>query len=88
MSETLPAEIPPEQPITAEESATGSTETDSAIGDDISTYTDSLRSSLLESLKENGRGYHKCQYSPMFSTFWRWQYVSSLQCAEKAVANI
>lgn len=32
---------------------------DSSFGDNGSTYTETLRSSLLESLKENGRGYHK-----------------------------
>lgn len=32
---------------------------DSTLGDDESTYTESLRSSLLHSVKENGRGYHK-----------------------------
>jgi SAM-dependent methyltransferase len=34
-------------------------DTESALGEDESTYTQSLRSSLLESLRENGRGYHK-----------------------------
>lgn len=34
-------------------------EQDSALGDDQSTYTESLRSSLLLSVSENGRGYHK-----------------------------
>ena len=34
-------------------------DTDSALGDDISAYTQSLRSSLLESVRENGRGYHR-----------------------------
>lgn len=32
---------------------------DSALGDDQSSLTQSLRSSLLESVKENGRGYHR-----------------------------
>jgi len=32
---------------------------DSAIGSDESTYTETLRSSLLDSVKENGRSYHK-----------------------------
>lgn len=32
---------------------------DSALGDDRSSLTQSLRSSLLESVKENGRGYHR-----------------------------
>lgn len=32
---------------------------DSAFGEGSSTYTETLRSSLLESLQENGRGYHK-----------------------------
>ena len=32
---------------------------DSALGEDPSTYTDSLKSTLLESVVENGRGYHK-----------------------------
>ncbi|KAF2758956.1 putative methyltransferase [Pseudovirgaria hyperparasitica] len=37
-------------------------ESDSALGDDVSTtYTESLRSSILESVEENGRGYHKYQ---------------------------
>jgi hypothetical protein len=31
---------------------------DSALGSDMSTYTETLRSSLLESVKENGRDYH------------------------------
>lgn len=30
-----------------------------SVGDDESTYTQSLRSTLLESVSENGRGYHK-----------------------------
>lgn len=32
---------------------------DSGVDDDASTYTESLRSTLLESVSENGRGYHK-----------------------------
>ena len=32
---------------------------DSALGSDESTYTETLRSSLLDSVKENGRSYHK-----------------------------
>lgn len=32
---------------------------DGALGSDISTYTQTLRSSLLESVKEHGRSYHK-----------------------------
>ena len=32
---------------------------DSAIGDSEGSTTQSIRSSLLDSLKENGRGYHK-----------------------------
>lgn len=32
---------------------------DSAIGDNHSAYTQSLRSSLLESVRENGRSYHR-----------------------------
>lgn len=32
---------------------------DSALGSDESTYTQTLRSSLLDSVKENGRSYHK-----------------------------
>ena len=32
---------------------------DSALGSDISTYTETLRSSIHESVKENGRTYHK-----------------------------
>lgn len=32
---------------------------DSTFSEDESTYTETLRSSLLESLRENGRGYHK-----------------------------
>jgi len=32
---------------------------DSALGEDQSTYTQSLRSSLQQSVNENGRGYHK-----------------------------
>jgi len=32
---------------------------DSALGSDESTLTESLRSSLLESVRENGRGYHR-----------------------------
>lgn len=35
-----------------------SSEVDSAVGDDLSSYTQSLRSSLLEGVKENGRQYH------------------------------
>ncbi|KIY02246.1 uncharacterized protein Z520_02384 [Fonsecaea multimorphosa CBS 102226] len=34
-------------------------EVDSALGDDLSTYTLSLRSSLLQGVQENGRVYHK-----------------------------
>lgn len=34
-------------------------EHDSTLGDDQSTFTESLRSTLLESVAENGRGYHK-----------------------------
>lgn len=34
-------------------------EEDSTLGDDQSTYTESLRSTLLVSVAENGRGYHK-----------------------------
>ena len=33
-------------------------ETDSAVGDDISTYTQSLQSSVVKGLKEHGRQYH------------------------------
>jgi SAM-dependent methyltransferase len=36
-------------------------ETDSALGDDISTYTESVRSSLFRSVYENGRLYHRYQ---------------------------
>lgn len=36
-----------------------SDEHDSTLGDEQSTYTESLRSSLLASVNENGRGYHK-----------------------------
>ncbi|KAK5084926.1 hypothetical protein LTR24_007414 [Lithohypha guttulata] len=32
---------------------------DSAIGSDVSVYTETLRSSLLESIRENGRSYHR-----------------------------
>ena len=32
---------------------------DSAVGSDQSTYTETLRSSLLQSVRENGRSYHK-----------------------------
>lgn len=32
---------------------------DAAIGDDQSSFTASLRSSLYDSVKENGRGYHR-----------------------------
>ena len=32
---------------------------DSALGSDESTYTETLRSSLLDSVDENGRSYHK-----------------------------
>ena len=39
--------------------ADSASETDSALGEDQSTYTASLRSSLLQSVSENGRGYHK-----------------------------
>lgn len=42
-------------PIEADHSA----EYDSTLGEDESTYTASLKSSLLESVNENGRGYHK-----------------------------
>jgi SAM-dependent methyltransferase len=34
-------------------------DTDSALGDDLSSYTASLKSSLLQSVRENGRGYHR-----------------------------
>ena len=34
-------------------------ENDSALGDDVSTYTETLRSSLLQNVSENGREYHK-----------------------------
>ncbi len=36
-----------------------SSDVDSTLGEDQSTYTTSLRSSLLQSVSENGRGYHK-----------------------------
>ena len=36
-----------------------SADADSTIGDDESTLTQSLRSSLLQSVEENGRGYHR-----------------------------
>lgn len=45
------------EPIEAE-----SYDSDSALGDDLSsTYTESLRSSIFESVLENGRGYHRYQ---------------------------
>ncbi|ETN39249.1 uncharacterized protein HMPREF1541_05472 [Cyphellophora europaea CBS 101466] len=34
-------------------------EVDSTLGEDATTLTESLRSSLLESVRENGRGYHR-----------------------------
>ncbi|EXJ53420.1 uncharacterized protein A1O5_13354 [Cladophialophora psammophila CBS 110553] len=34
-------------------------EVDSALGDDLSTYTHSLASSLIQSVQENGRAYHR-----------------------------
>lgn len=34
-------------------------ELDSALGDDLSAYTQSVKSSLFQSVQENGRGYHK-----------------------------
>lgn len=49
------AEVPVAQAVQPDDSA----ESDSAIGSDSSTYTETLRSSLLEALQENGRGYHK-----------------------------
>jgi len=33
--------------------------TDSALGDDLSTYTETVRSTLFESVEENGRAYHR-----------------------------
>ncbi|KIW65415.1 hypothetical protein PV04_07678 [Phialophora macrospora] len=44
------ANIPPDE---------DTAETDSALGDDLSVMTQTLRSSLLESVRENGRGYHR-----------------------------
>ena len=46
---------PSAQPISIDDAA----EVDSALGDDESVLTETLRSSLLESVKENGRGYHR-----------------------------
>jgi hypothetical protein len=37
----------------------GPDDKDSALGSDISTYTETLRSSIRESVNENGRSYHK-----------------------------
>ncbi|KIX08763.1 uncharacterized protein Z518_03420 [Rhinocladiella mackenziei CBS 650.93] len=34
-------------------------EVDSTLGDDLSTYTESIKSTLFQSVVENGRGYHK-----------------------------
>lgn len=71
MSATVPAEIPSDEPIIATEDATGDAhETDSGFGDNSSTYTESIRSSLLESLKENGRGYHKVLVSTFGWALW------------------
>jgi SAM-dependent methyltransferase len=44
------ADIPPDE---------DAADTDSALGDDLSAMTQTLRSSLLESVRENGRGYHR-----------------------------
>ena len=49
------AEVPLQVPVQVDEHAAN----DSTLGDDASTYTQSIRSSLLEALQENGRGYHK-----------------------------
>ena len=49
------AQVPLAQPLQVDEAA----EKDPALSSDASTYTESLRSSLLEALQESGRGYHK-----------------------------
>jgi hypothetical protein len=41
------------------EEFSGISDHDSALGDDESTYTQNLRSSLLQSVRENGRAYHR-----------------------------
>lgn len=46
-------------PHTQQDLEVDTTEGDSAIGDDLSSYSQSLRSSLLQSVRENGRGYHR-----------------------------
>lgn len=57
-------EVDVAEPISADQNVDQS-DADSAVGGSgESTYTESLRSSLLESLRENGRGYHKCLYAP------------------------
>ena len=53
-------EVAASEPISADTHAEESDRDSAYSGSDASTYTESLRSSLLESLKENGRGYHKC----------------------------
>lgn len=50
------AEAPAAEAIQADDSQT---DVDSGIGSDQSIYIDSIRSSILESLKENGRVYYK-----------------------------
>lgn len=57
MSTRQVAEVPATEAIQADDDS--QPDVDSGIGDDQSTYTESIRSSILESLKENGRGYHK-----------------------------
>lgn len=49
------AAAPNEDALQAEDS---SDEIDSVYGSDLSAYTETLRSSLLDSVKENGRAYH------------------------------
>lgn len=59
-------EIPPEQSTSAYIEPDVS-DADSAVPDTASTtYTESLRSSLLQSVRENGRGYHKYSSSTYF----------------------
>lgn len=53
-------EVAESEPIPVDTHADESDRESAYGGSDASVYTESLRSSLLESLKENGRGYHKC----------------------------
>jgi hypothetical protein len=49
----------PEEPNALQPDDNIDNDVDSALGDDQSALTQSLRSSLMDSVKENGRNYHR-----------------------------